>query len=439
MSELLVVIDTRILGCIRSAKGGRLSFEYDSEWLDSSDTHTLSVSMPLGRIIYAQRVIYPYLWNLLPENPNVLARWATQYKVSQNNPFALLKHVGADVPGAAQFIPAERLAQIQAEQKPTIDWITKDELAGRLRDLRQDISAVRKPGDIGKMSLPGVQAKTGYYWDEQRRRWGVPGGRTPTTHIIKPCIPGYDGLVENEHLCQEIAARLGLAAARTSVLKLDETYIVIERFDRLPPMDGSPFMKRVHQEDMCQALALMPGRKYQEAGGPGVKQIVTLIRRVSAQPHLDVDRFIGANIFNWLIGGTDAHAKNYALLIDSANDIRLAPLYDLSSQLPYPEIIEQKLAMKIGSHYEIPRIGLTDWKQLATECALEEDRVIEQIISMAAALPDHVNDVRKKALEDGLNPKVIRPLASMLISHARELHNVIKPARPSKRTATPNL
>lgn len=59
---------------------------------------------------------------------------------------------------------------------------------------------------------------------------------------------------------------------------------------------------------------------------------------MSADPEADVERFLKANMFNWLIGGgTDAHAKNYSFLIDAGDEIRLAPLSDLSSQLPYPD------------------------------------------------------------------------------------------------------
>ena len=113
------------------------------------------------------------------------------------------------------------------------------------------------------------------------------------------------------------------------MLTLNETtYIVIERFDRLPPLRGSAFVRRVHQEDMCQALGLMPGAKYQQDGGPGVPDIVALIRRAGSDPDADVYRFIDANAFNWLIGGTDAHAKNYSLLIGAGDEIRLSPLKD---------------------------------------------------------------------------------------------------------------
>jgi len=282
------------------------------------------------------------------------------------------------------------------------------------------------------MSLPGAQAKTAFCWDEQRKRWGVPSGRAPTTHIIKPAIPGFDGLVENEHLCQDIAARLGLPAARSSVLTLDRTtYIVVERFDRLPPVPGSVFVQRVHQEDMCQALGLMPGRKYQQDGGPSIADIVTLIRRVSSIPDTDVNRFLDANAFNWLIGGTDAHAKNYSLLISAGDEIRLSPLYDLSSQLTYPELIEQRVAMRIGDQYDIPLIGFTEWQALASVCSVNQETLLNRLRHLGDALPDVISAARDQALTDGLNRKVITTLATVLIKHAKARRATLN-AAPSK-------
>ena len=420
MSELLIPIEGESVGRVSAGKAGRLTLQYESSWRESAQGYSLSVSMPLAQITYPHRLVHAYLWNLLPENPNVLRRWGQQYHVSAASPFKLLANVGADVPGAAQFIEPGRLEAIQAAQQPTIDWMSMDELAQRLRQLREDFSAVRRPGDIGKMSLPGAQAKTAFCWDDQHSRWGIPGGRAPTTHIIKPCIPGFDGLVENEHLCQDIASRLGLPAANSYVLALDQPYIVVERYDRLPPAPGSAFVQRIHQEDMCQALGLMPGRKYQEDGGPTIVQIVQLIRRVSSNPGVDVERFLQANLFNWLIGGTDAHAKNYSLLMAAGNEIRLAPLYDLSSQLPYPDRIVQRVAMKIGETYEVAQVTAADWRRLAKACAIEEERMMELLNAMAAAMPDHVTDARDQALRFGLSAAVVAPLAALLIGHVRE-------------------
>ncbi len=419
MSELLFLLEGQVAGSVQMDRSGRLSLTYDKAWLASADSYSLSVSMQLAEMVYPHKQVFPYLWNLLPENPNVLKRWGQQYHVSENSPFKLLAHVGEDVPGAAQFVQPERLEALQAD-KPVIEWMTIDELSDRLRQLRDDISAVRRPGDVGRMSLPGAQAKTAYFWDRERERWGIPGGRMPTTHIIKPCVPGFDGLVENEHLCLDIAARLGLPTAKSRVLALDETYIVVERFDRLTASRPDLVPRRIHQEDMCQALARMPADKYQEDGGPGIAEIVRRIRSVSTNPDVDVDRFLKANIFNWFIGGTDAHAKNYALLIDAGDEVRFAPLYDLSSQLPYPERIKQRLAMKIGQHYEIPRVDIDDWRILGRLCDLDGDKVIATIIAMGHAMPDEIAAARNRALKDGLSEPVVAPLVEQLVSHVRE-------------------
>jgi len=419
VTELLAVIEGEVIGRLSADRAGRLSFVYENAWLEAEAAYPLSVTLPLANIVYQQRTVLPYLWNLLPENPNLLQRWGQQYHVSPANPFKLLAHVGADVPGAAQFVPPEKLAEVQSN-RPTVDWISDSDFAERLRQLSDDVAAVRRPGDIGKMSLPGAQAKTAFYWDEKKKRWGVPGGRTPTTHIIKPCIPGMNGLVENEHLCQDIAARLGIPAARSHVLQLDEPYLVIERYDRLPPLSGSSLVRRVHQEDMCQALGLMPAKKYQEEGGPGVAAIVTLIRRVSSDPDTDVDRFLRANILNWLIGGTDAHAKNYSLLVGAGEEIRLAPLYDISSQLPYPEFVSQRLSMKIGQHYDIALVSLADWRKLAATCAVPEEQLVELLNETARALPDCISEARDRAVKDGLKKSLVAPLAKQLVAHVSE-------------------
>lgn len=440
MSELLILFEGQLAGVVGMEKSGRLSLTYEKSWRDNEDSYSLSVSMPLGDVAYPHKRVFPYLWNLLPENPNVLKRWGQQYHVSENSPFKLLTYVGEDVPGAAQFAQLERRKELEGVHSPVVEWMTIDELANRLRQLREDVSAVRRPGDVGKMSLPGAQAKTAYFWDGERKRWGIPGGRTPTTHIVKPCVPGFDGLVENEHLCLDIAARLGLPAAKSSVLSLDEPYIVVERFDRLPSTPASLMPRRIHQEDMCQALGLMPAEKYQEEGGPGIADIVPLIRRVSSDPEVDADRFLRANIFNWFIGGTDAHAKNYAFLIDAGDAVRLAPLYDLSSQLPYPDLIKQRLAMKIGNHYEIPLVDIDDWRALAQACDLDVDSVVEKITAMGNAMPDEIAAAAARALKEGLSARFVEPLAGQLVSHVRtRLAWITSPPTKRRRTKSRRL
>src|SRR5438445_7401851 len=103
------------------------------------------------------------------------------------------------------------------------------------------------------------------------------------------------------------------------------------------PRNG-PRRARRQGKTMCQALAIPPTRKYQNEGGPGILDIVELLRTYSANSPEDVSTFLDAIAYNWLIAGTDAHGKNYALLIGAQARVRLAPLYDVASVLPYPDI-----------------------------------------------------------------------------------------------------
>ncbi len=160
MSELLILVEGTPAARVHADKAGRLSLSYESEWRESPHGYSLSAAMPRASVVYPQKSVWPYLWNLLPENPNVLQRWAQQYHVSAGNPFKLLAYVGADVPGAAQFIPPEQRSALQAEKRPNVVWLSDSELRERLHQLSSDVSAIRRPGDIGKLSLPGVQAKT---------------------------------------------------------------------------------------------------------------------------------------------------------------------------------------------------------------------------------------------------------------------------------------
>lgn len=138
-----------------------------------------------------------------------------------------------------------------------------------------------------------------------------------------------------------------------------------------------------------------------------------------------MERFLRANMLNWLIGGTDAHAKNYSLLVSAGDEIRLAPFYDISSQLPYPEFVAQRVSMKVGEHYDIARVSVADWRKLATRCDVPDEYVLDRLAAMARALPDHISAARDQAIKDGVAKSVVLPLAKQLIAHVRERSSVL--------------
>ena len=345
-----------------------------------------------------------------------------RFQVSPGNVFRLLEHVGEDCAGAVQFVkPGRTDAWFAANAVNHVQWLTDQEVADRLQLLLKDHSATRVGNDRGHFSLAGAQPKTAFHFDPVQSRWGVPSGLTPTTHIFKPPTGDFDGYAENEHYCLRLARRVGLATAPSTIMTFGGvTTIVSERYDRYRV---AQHVRRMHQEDMCQALARMPQNKYQNDGGPSPTEIMGLIRMHSSARDEDETRFVDALIFNWLISGTDAHAKNYAFLIAPGGQTRLAPLYDLASALPYPQQIYPRhatLAMKVGNHYKLREIGMREWKKAAKELRYDEDKLIQRIRKMATDLPAAALEVETELSKSGIQHSVCKRMTVAICERAEE-------------------
>ena len=421
--EIAAILDGRETGRVVQDDRGRLSFTYNEQWRSAADAYPLSLSMPLALAEHGNAKIDPYLWGLLPDNEIVLDRWASKYHVSARNAFALIASVGEDCAGAIQFVRPERVEPMLAEAAPPIEWVDENGVADRLRALREDHAAWRIPRDTGQFSLAGAQPKTALLL--QDGRWGVPSGRIPTTHILKPPSGDFDGHVENEHFCLELARALGIPVADSRIMHFrDEVSFVTERYDRVRTDGG---LRRVHQEDICQALAIYPTRKYENQGGPGILDIVELLRTYSTNASEDIRTFIDAIAYNWLIAGTDAHGKNYSMLI-GAEQVRLAPLYDVASVLPYPDIdIEKaKLSMKLGEEYRLRNIYKNDWRKLAEQLRIGPDAMTSRVDDFARQLADHVPDMRRRMTEEGVDHPIIARLADALVARAARCRQILQ-------------
>jgi serine/threonine-protein kinase HipA len=416
MTDVLVVLaDGRIMGEIRRSPAGRLAFVYDEGWRTSPGAYPLSLSMPLVVAEHEHGRIEPWLWGLLPDNEAILARWGQRFQVSSRNAFALLGAVGEDCAGAVQLVPPDRVSTLVEASKGSVSWLSSRDIAERLALLRKDQSAWRIARDTGQFSLAGAQPKTALLYDG--RRWGVPSGRMATTHILKPPIDAFDGHAENEHMCLALARALEIPAARSQVLRFEnEVAIVVERYDRLRSRAG---IRRLHQEDLCQALGVPPTKKYQSEGGPSTAEMLEAIRSHSGEPQEDAWTFARALIFNWLIGGTDAHAKNFSVLIGTGGRARLAPLYDVASTLVYDfDPRKLKLATKIGGKYLLEEIGPRQWDKFASEARLPKQELLTVSQEMARSLPQAMHDIAGDARAGGLDHPVIERMVEILSERA---------------------
>ena len=425
-AALFVLLGNHAVGRLTRDNAGSLTFEYEESWLADEDAYPLSFSMPLTRARHSGDVVAAYLWGLLPDNEIILDGWAKRFKVSARDPFALLANVGADCPGAVRFVTAERREDVARENEKRREsaWLDDHAIAERLRGLHRDASAWREATDTGQFSLGGAQPKTALFSDG--KRWGVPSGRVPTTHILKPGSPDLEGHAENEHFCLVLAGAAGLPVARSRVMHFeDEVAIVVERYDRLRDGDA---VGRVHQEDCCQALGVLPMNKYENVGGPGALAITTLLRERSRNAQEDLGTFLAALVFNWVVAGTDAHAKNYSVLIGRGGGLRLAPLYDIASFLPYAKhgLRKLTLAMKIGGTYRLHDIGVYAWQKLAKEVGRDPEEERVKIAAMCDALPDLCVEVHEGTKHDGLSHRGLPELTRKIQQRARACARVMR-------------
>ncbi len=395
MTPLIVVLDGSEIATITED-----SLHYAESYLADIHASRLSVSMLPRKAPYGPKEVLPWLWGLLPDNEDVLRRWARDLDASSTSVTSLLStDIGLDCAGAVQFVRPET-AHLRNKRDSHVDWFADSQVEELLKELHTDNTGWHGRNSAGQFSLAGAQAKTALRFDERTERWGDPRGNEPSTHILKPAVPGFDDQEVNEHLCLNAARKLGLRAAKTEVRSFGaERALVVTRFDRYrDPATGQ--WQRLHQEDMCQALGVHPATKYQFEGGPSAATVAALLRRVLPVPiaETEVWRFVDALIFNWLIGGTDAHAKNYGL-VHSRDQIRLAPLYDISSFLPYDDSKghKPKLAMKIGGEYKLKRVGRRQWVKFAEELGLAPKGVLDRASSMAERVSEAFVDAAASA------------------------------------------
>lgn len=414
VEPLIVLLNGVIMGRIYKERQGRLRFAYDIEYLQSGPGIPLSLSMPLIQEEHGHDAINPFLWGLLPDNEQVLRRWAARFHVSATNIFGLLSHVGEDCAGAVQFIPEDRMEEAMLGNR---QYLSKDDIADLLAALRRDPGLTRRPDDIGQFSLAGAQAKTALQYS--RGRWYMPSGREPTTHILKPPRPDLNGHVENEHFCLRLAAAAGLRVPETSIQRFGgESAIVVERYDRQKDADR---LVRIHQEDTCQALRIHPANKYENEGGPGILQIMDLLNQ-SSRPVEDRRRFMAAIAFNYIMLGPDAHAENYSLLLGGGGQVRLAPLYDITSLLPYDRRRrDERFAMRIDNRYQDYGLQPRHFERMSRRCGYPPVELLGQIRVWAETLPGHAKEILARLLLENITTPVLPKLVNELEARCQRI------------------
>lgn len=357
---------------------GRLSFKYRQDWLAQPNPLALSQSLPLSPEPFDDHQCRAFFAGLLPEGN---LRWliAQQYQVSSQNDFALLSAIGGECAGAITFLPDGH--SLSTTEQAGVEWLNETQLIQLLDELpRRPMLAGR---DGIRLSLAGAQDKLPVVFDGQRI--GLPKGGQPSTHILKPAIASVEDSVINEGFCLALARAMGMPTAQAQIFHVNNhPVLLVARYDRRSGADGQPV--RIHQEDFCQALGVVPEMKYQNEGGPDLKACFDLLRKATKPSAPQVLRLFDAVVFNALVGNHDAHAKNFSLLYATGTAPTLAPFYDMLSTAVYDNLAP-KMAMKLGSKYKFAEVQSRHWDQFAQAAWLSKAQTKKRVLRMAQDLP----------------------------------------------------
>jgi serine/threonine-protein kinase HipA len=376
-----VYLHNDLAGHLTQDDGGETVFEYRENWLNRPGATPLSQSLPLRKKRFKRKECRGFFAGILPDEAKreIIARILG---ISARNDYAMLERIGGECAGAVTFIPS---GQALPERNYGYRKLSTRELAAILKELpRRPLLA----GEEGiRLSLAGAQDKIAVRIENGEVC--LPLGGAPSTHILKPAVDRFEGLVFNEALCMKLAAETGLPTASVETRNVDGVdCLLVDRYDRIHKQEpgAEPPLERLHQEDFCQALGIVSEHKYQREGGPSLKQCFGLLREVSSAPVIDLARLLEAVIYNYLVGNTDAHGKNFSLLyhgIGTENlQIGLAPLYDVVCTLYYPEL-SRDMAMKIGGEYSSEKVTVGNFEQLAEEAGLGKPLVRARVPQVA--------------------------------------------------------
>ena len=407
MNALTVFLNEHATGELVEDDDGLLRFTYAPEWLKRGDATPLSRMLPLQTEPFEGKRARPFFAGILPEE-GPRTRIAEILGITERNDFAMLKKLGGECAGAVSLLPA---GEVLGPVEYRLRILDDSELASVISELPDRPLMAGEKGV--RLSLAGAQDKLPVVLDGDTI--ALPLGNTPSTHIIKPEPDRFPGLAANELFCMTLAREVDLDVPGLSFRKIGgKPCIVVARYDRRATHGMTT---RVHQEDFCQALGRPPERKYQQEGGPTVRECVTLLREWSTTPVLDIRAFVDGLILNLLIGNADAHGKNYSMIYP-AGQRRLAPCYDLVSTIAWPHLAT-RLAMNIGGGQQVSDLNLAHFRSMAEKCALGWPMVRERIASMANNVTNVIN--RGELVMRSPYPEIASHLADLITQRCQSI------------------
>lgn len=353
---------------------GAYYFEYDPQWLQFEGGYELSPRLPMLQQRHEGDAVRIFFENLLPEG-ETLTNVLEAIQMGKASTFEIMARLGRELPGVLSLLPEGESPSAAQQYTP----LEPAELNRRIAETAAKPLLVS--GQHTTMSIPGAQEKLGVRYDPKKGTLSDCVEGAPSTHILKPDIrtPKYSPSAINEYACMQLAAAMKLPVPKTDLIRVPAAAYIVERYDR-KNIDGN--ILGIHQVDGCQLLNIGPGWKYQR--GAGLASLPLLAKAMDACRISGADRLLFARwvMFNYLIGNSDAHAKNISLLV-TPRGYQIAPFYDLLCVRAYGD---DTLALFIGDEETFDEVGRQSWEAFCDDCGFDAQYMLPQLAKMAQML-----------------------------------------------------
>ena len=380
-------------------------FKYDGEYMASSYGVPISISLPFIDEPFSSEETSSFFESLLPEgfSRRSVAQWI---KTDENDYLTILAKLGRESIGALTIVEDD----LEIE-------------SGYERLSKKDIKKLAEEGATYStqvlinthLSLAGASGKVGLYYDTNTDSWYLPKGDAPSTHIIKQSHVRFDKMVLNECMCMNTAAELGLDVPKTLIVDIgngrdEDVLLAVQRYDRIPDK-GRVISERLraplrlHQEDFAQALGVSSEKKYETTDSGYLRKMFELIRNYSSNPLEDQRKLLERIVFNYMIGNTDAHLKNFALIYNqSLRGVRLAPAYDMVSTRVYD--LSPEMSFYIDGEKDINKVSRQSFINVANEIGMGRKMVEAVFDNIANRIENSLKTAAVKLAENGFEDSI---------------------------------
>ena len=358
------------VGDLVYAYGKEPVFKYAEAYLCSTNPLSISLSLPLQDKPFTAAQTKNFFDGLLPEGftRRAVAQWL---RVDENDYVSILKGLGAECLGAVQIVDEDY------QETSRYEPLSLTEVQALANEGATKSAAIMTETHL---SLAGASGKVGLYYDASKARWLLPKGLAPSTHIVKQSHIRLQNIIANEQLALMTAKKLGINTADSFIVNLADgedanVLLASKRYDRtiqgtVKTIDGLPCPLRLHQEDFAQALGISSASKYESAQDGYLVKIFDLLRKFSANPLEDRVELWRRIVFNYLVGNTDGHIKNFSLLYSSdLQSVRLAPAYDIISTTVYKQST-RNMSLYVAGENLLDKLTKSNFSQAAKDIGL---------------------------------------------------------------------